>query len=105
MDVTAWNNGQHLASGAGYGLKVTIQDRDRWFNRKWGHIWLRLEGETDSFEVNVGKPSFWSDTCHELIHKRIGQWLIINHLAPWPKGQPPKLVLEHPSENNFYLRK
>ena len=105
MKVTAWNNGQHLASGAGYGLKVAVDDRDRWFDRRWGSIWLRLEDETEAFEVNVGKPSFWSDACHELINKNIGKWLIKNQLAPWPKGQPPRLELEHIKDNHFFLRK
>lgn len=105
MRITAWNNGKHLPSGAGYGLKVAIEDRDRWFDQRWVNIWLRLEGESKSFTVNVAKPSFWTDTCHELIHKNIGKWLIKNHLAPWPKGKPPKLELEHVKDNHFYLRK
>ncbi len=105
MKTTAWNNGQHLSSGVGYGLKVTIEDRDRCFDQHWGSIWLRLEGESHAFEVNVTKPSFWGKTCHELIHKNIGKWLIKNHLAPWPKGKPPKLELEHIKDNHFFLRK
>lgn len=28
---TAWNNGEWRASGAGYGLKVSVGDRDRFF--------------------------------------------------------------------------
>jgi len=105
MKVTAWNNGQYLKSGAGYGLKIAIKDRDRWFHPNLQVIWLHLEGEQGEFRVNVGKKSFWTDTCHELIHKNIGKWLFKNHLAPWPKGAPPKLELEHIKDNHFILRK
>jgi hypothetical protein len=105
MRITAWNNGKHLPSGAGYGLKVDIEDRDRWFDPKWQFIWLHLEGEQGEFQVNVGKKSFWTDACHELIHKNIGEWLIKNDLAPWSKGKPPKLELEHIKGNHLILRK
>jgi hypothetical protein len=55
--------------------------------------------------VNVDKKSFWTPTCGELIDKRIGQWLFKNKLAPWEKGAPLELELEHRKNNHFYLRK
>ena len=33
MIVIAWNNGGHHPSGAGYGLKISITDRNQYFNR------------------------------------------------------------------------
>ena len=39
---TAWNNGQWSTTGAGYGLKVSIEDRDRFFDREWESVTLRL---------------------------------------------------------------
>ena len=93
----AWNNGQHNRSGAGYGLKVPIQDRDRLFDKEWQSVVLELPAR-DGFsqvKLNVEKPSFWSDACHELISVEIGRWLLTNGYAPWPKQQPPKLKIEH----------
>jgi hypothetical protein len=104
MIATAWNNGNHYPSGAGYGLKLQVQDRDRYFLRSWKSVWLELEGYSQVVEVNVDKPSFWGPDCRELISKHIGIWLIENNLAPWPKRKPPKLVLNHIAENRFTVK-
>jgi len=103
MIVTAWNNGSHHKSGAGYGIKVSIKDRDNYFDSGWSFIQLFLGDSKDSFSVNTAKKSFWNDTCHELISKDIGQWLIDQGLAPWPKGNPPKLKLTMLDGNQFRL--
>jgi len=66
---------------------------------------LKLEGNTEPVEVNVDKPSFWNSTCHELISKEIGKWLMKNGFAPWPKYNPPKLILEPMSHNRFVVNK
>lgn len=103
MIVTAWNNGSFHTSGAGYGLKIDITDRDRFFNREWESVMLELEGEAP-IRVNIKKASFWGKTCHELIKKEIGLWLLKNRKAPWPKGQPPKFFLEPIEGNRFMVR-
>jgi len=100
---TAWNNGSHLPSGAGYGLKVPIVDRDAHFNREWTSVTLELPGPaaTSEVELNIAKPSFWNETCHELISQDIGRWLRSSGLAPWPPGQPPKINVEVVGERRF----
>ena len=103
MQITAWNNGAHHTSGAGYGLKVDKLDRDRYFSRSWPTINLELPGQTDPVEVNVAKASFWSNTCRELISRDIGRWLIDNKYAPWELGQPPKFQLRKVGERRFRL--
>ena len=94
MIVTAWNNGQHHTSGAGYGLKLSVADRDEHFRRDWESIFVLLEDQPHPVDINIAKPSFWGPVCRELIHVEIGRWLIKHGLAPWPKGKPPKVVLE-----------
>jgi len=101
MITTAWNNGAHNSSGSGYGLKVSIQDRDRYFQRDWSNVVLELDDMKTPIEVNVRKSSFWSATCRELISRDIGQWLINNKRVPWPQGKPPKIVLEPLGSNRF----
>ena len=96
---TAWNNGSYRMSGAGYGIKLNPGDRDRYFEKP--NAFLKLEGKTGDIEVNTDKPSFWNDTCRELISKDIGLWLRSNGRAPWIKGQPPKLQLEPVGERTF----
>ena len=96
---TAWNNGSHKMSGAGYGIKLNPRDRDRYFRKP--KAFLRLEGQAGDISVNTDKPSFWNYTCRELISKDIGLWLISNNKAPWVKGHPPKLQLEPVGDRTF----
>lgn len=103
---TAWNNGKHLTSGAGYGLKVPINDRDMYFERNWSKIILELPkppGYTE-VEVNISKTSFWNKGCHELICRDIGIWLRDLGLAPWPSRNPPKLQIQVVVENRFRIK-
>ena len=103
MIVTAWNNGKHHQSGAGYGIKISEQDRDRFFQRKWNSVILLLGNESSSVEVNIDKPSFWGKVCRELISKEIGLWLFANSIGTWDKGNPPKLKLEPLGEKRFQV--
>lgn len=105
MRVTAWNNGKHSKSGSGYGFKISISDRDRFFNREWKIISLRFEDSNKEIDINIDKVSFWSKICRELISKEIGKWLIVNGFAPWPKGYPPKFRLIPIRDNKFSLSK
>ena len=102
MKVTAWNNGSHHASGAGYGLKVAHTDRDRFFQKSWKSVVIVLPNG-EEFDVNIAKDSFWSDTCRELISNKLGKWLIQNNHTPWPKGSPPRFELSVMSDNRFSL--
>ena len=83
-----WNNGHRHASGAGYGIKITMQDREQFFNRSWQTVILHLSGNTSPIEVNVDKPSFWNRTCGELIKKDIGSWLLRNNCEVGTPGWP-----------------
>jgi hypothetical protein len=68
---TAWNNGKHHASGAGYGFKIAVADRDRHFQRGWDTVSVELPqsgGGPLAVEVNIAKDSFWSEECREVIH-------------------------------------
>ena len=105
MVVTAWNNGTRRLSGAGYGVKVRPEDREHNFQRDWETIIICLENRRKEVEVNVKKQSFWNRACGELISKEIGTWLILNELAPWKKGKPPKLELVPDKGNRFFLNK
>ncbi len=42
VDVRAvgWSNGSPSSTGAGYGLKVGVEDRDRFFERAWAEVLL-----------------------------------------------------------------
>ena len=103
MIVSAWNNGSHHASGAGYGIKIKVNDRDRYFIREWGHVEIEL-GSTDQVaRANIDKESFWNEDCRELINKDIGAWIRRQGLVPWSPYNPPKLALLPLGGNRFQL--
>ncbi|WP_157383445.1 hypothetical protein [Nonomuraea coxensis] len=102
MRVTGWNNGSHNPNGSGYGLRISKADRDRFFDRRWHSVLLELE--KDQLVAVPITPSFWR-RCTELRSGEIGHWLIKQDLAPWPKGNPPALVLEHLQGNQFAVRR
>ncbi len=102
MQVTAWNNGKHHRSGAGYGIKLNATDRDSYLKKSWKSVIVLLPNGV-KVEVNTDKASFWNDSCRELISKDIGQWLVEIHKAPWPAGSPPKFQLIPTEERLFVL--
>lgn len=101
---SAWNNGSHHSSGAGYGLKVSASDRDRYFDRRWGMVELHLPTLGEPVRVNIDKDSFWSGNCRELISREIGQWLQKIGKAPWPNGSPPRVALRPRGRGEFDVR-
>jgi hypothetical protein len=91
MRATGWNNGAWHASGAGYGIKIDLDDRNHFFQKTWSDVQIELpSGVTTT--VNISE-SFWS-RCSELRSQAIGQWMIALGLAPWKTGAPPVLRLE-----------
>ena len=107
FECSAWNNGKHHESGAGYGLKISMAGRDQYFKKDWKSVTFKLPGVPGFTEVelNIDKPSFWNKTCHEIISKEIGVWLRSNSLAPWPSGCPPKFLAEASGAQNFTLQR
>ena len=71
--VTAWKSGKWEKTRISCGFKVSIEDRDRFFETSWETVTLRLvAGEKRRVaEANVAKDSFWDKTCRELINKEI----------------------------------
>ena len=98
MRATAWNNGSHLATGAGYGLRISETDRDYLFDRAWREVVFDLAGEVEA--TAPLSESFWR-TCSELRSAEIGRWLRRHNLAPWPRGRPPTFEITHVEGNRF----
>ena len=108
MRVTAWSNGTGLAGG--YGIRVSMKDRDVYFDFAWDWVVVQLE---DGKEAKCSLScSLWSDKrgtgkkpCIELRKAEIGRWMLEEGLAPWPAGRPPVLILEPVTERHFRLRR
>jgi len=103
MQVKGWNNGSFSTSGVGYGIRISRQDRDKFFDRGWRKVVIGLEGERELIEVRLS-DSFWH-SCSELRSAKIGKWMIKNGLAPWKRGDPPKLELQPIGGNKFKLKR
>ena len=58
FEVTAWNNGAWHETGAGYGLKISVEDRDTYFDRDWDTVTLRLVGKRTS-SIAGSCPGAW----------------------------------------------
>ena len=106
FNAIAWNNGDWRDTGAGYGLKISAEDRDKYFDRNWGTVTLRLVGERTSriAEANVAKNSFWGPKCRELIKLEIGQWFIENGFRRWTLNAPPRFRMIHIAGHEFEIR-
>ena len=104
--VSAWNNGEHHESGAGYGLEISAADRDAYFNPNWQSVILeiQLDDRVIDAEVNVMKKFFWDPNCGELIKKEIGRWIIGQGYARWPRGHPPRIELIPVGGRRFSIR-
>jgi len=100
MIVVGWNNGSPSKTGAGYGIRIRREDRDKYFEKGWSYVIIELEGDT---QVKIRlSDSFWKD-CIELRSAEIGRWMLKQKLAPWPKNKPPKLKLEPIGNRKFRL--
>lgn len=50
---TVWNNGSYCLSGAGYGIKISKTDRDKYFNRDWKKVLLELGDEKVLYQLTL----------------------------------------------------
>jgi len=101
MYVTAWSNGRPLRTGAGYGIRLSASDRDRYFDPGWPDVLVDVaSGEPVLMPIS---SSFWR-SCRELRSAAIGQCLLRSELAPWAPGHPPSLVLSPAGTRRFRLR-
>ena len=100
---TAWKNSRH-SRNAGYGFRLSIEDRDRHFDPKWKTITIDLphNGGFISVTVNVNSQAFWNGCC-ELRSVEIRQWLYRQCYAPWPDRMPPRFAVECLNGQHFRL--
>lgn len=70
ISASAWNNGKHHESGAGYGLNIPRADRDRFFRRERGTVQLRIPGVIPAalFDDRFGRRAPTREAMRSGIH-------------------------------------
>lgn len=99
MKATGWRGGPPNTTGAGYGISISRNDRNKYFDPDWNTVTLDVGDERIVVELSV---SFWKN-CTELRSKKIGEFMLANGLAPWRKRQPPVFELVPEGDGVFRL--
>lgn len=94
MVCTAWKGGT-------FGIRVGSKNAQQYFKPGWTHIEVKIGNNFHYFNLST---TFWT-TCPEFRGKEIGDWLHRQSLAPWSRGNPPKLHLIPLGGNRFRLQK
>jgi len=100
MDATVWAG----TSKKQLGIRVGAANRSRYFSPSWSQIVIEMDGQRRYFDLS---PGFWNE-CPEFRDGREGHikaWLAIHGLLNWPKGRPPRVVLEPLGGRLFRLLK
>ena len=76
VQASEWHNGSPMNSSAGYGIRISKADRDRYFVPGWDEVELELPSG-QRVEVSLSR-SFWKPEtpCAELRSAAVGRWLI-----------------------------
>ena len=70
MRVVGWSNGSpNNQTGAGYGIRISRLDRERYFDPDWEKVIVDIDGQ-EEIAVSLS-PSLWR-SCIELRSPRIG---------------------------------
>ena len=103
---TAWNNRDWHDTGAGYGLRIVAEDRNRFIERERHTVALRLVGTRTRriAEGNLAKASFWAPKCQKSIKQKIGQWSIENGYRRWTYAAPPRFPMVPVADRNCEAR-
>ena len=97
-----WWGSPNNQTGGGYGIRISPQDREQYFDLAWASVTVVLDGQE---EVTIKITSAFWRKCNELRSKQIGAWMLREGLAPWPTGEPPRLKLEPQGDARFRLYK
>ena len=100
MNATAWNAGNYLKSGGGYGFRISKADRDQYLDRQLGTVRFLVDEPDGWAEANIDKDGFWGEHT-VMIDKSLGQWFLRKGYAPWVTGNPPVFRLKPLGHNKF----
>jgi hypothetical protein len=101
MNVSGWSNSTpNNHTGAGYGIRIPYDDRDRRLQRNRGSVEVVLDSG-EAVDASLSER-FWT-TCPELRSSAIGRWMLNQGVIPRPEGKPPGFGLEPIGDRRFRL--
>ncbi len=77
MEATTWR-------AATFGVRVGKPNAERYFDRAWSTVEVRIDGEFHTFKLS---DTFWT-TCPEFRGGPLPAWFAAHGLQEWPKRQP-----------------
>ena len=92
MLVSCWKGGT-------YGIRITKDDRNRFFQRQWTTVTVTAGSNTSTHKI---EGTFWT-TCPELRGGAIKDYVLAQGHSSWKTGNPPKLTLTPNHGNSFTL--
>lgn len=91
-EVAGWQSTGGVTLGLRFG-----SDARRFIDHSWTELVVELDGQPHRFPL---RGSFWRH-CPEVRGSAITAWLRRHGLAPWKKGEPPRVRLIHQGGNCF----
>ncbi len=107
ISVAAWHDGRF-----NFGLRLTRNDRDRFFSRDWRAVRVSCSRLGHPPVEIALRPYFWG-ICSQLRSRAIRQWFCqLGYITPdyrinrarWPYCTPPKMRLHVIDRQHFDLR-
>jgi hypothetical protein len=95
MNATGWQS----SGGITLGVRVGVANAKEHFDSSWSSIEVEIDGELFTFPLS---KAFWRK-CPEFRGAPVTAWMRRHGLAPWPRGQPPEVVLTPLGRNRFKL--
>jgi hypothetical protein len=93
FEVTGWQG----TGGVTLGFRFGSENARTFVDRRWHSVEVELEGVAHEFPI---RPPFWR-TCPEIRGAPITTWLTRHRLAPWPRGNPPRIRMVYLGANRF----
>ena len=52
--VSAWKIGApNIKTGSGYGIRIRLKDRDRYFSRDWNSVKIKIENDREFDDADI----------------------------------------------------
>jgi hypothetical protein len=99
MQATVWKS---VSGVKAYGLRVLLDDRNRYFKRMWREVEIEIDGIVHRFEIGA---AFWSSrsVIRDDDKGSLKRWLVHHRSLAWARYEPTSVTLEPVVDERFRL--